>query len=75
MLSNSVFYVPSDVKITLNNNPKTFWEIFNLILLVPPFSWTQLSRITTKNNANLTLGYKKQALRKPWELRRAHLRA
>ena len=32
MLSNSVFYVPSDVKITLNN-PKKFWEILlNLIL-------------------------------------------
>ena len=57
------FYVPSDVKITLNN-PKKFWEIFNLILLVPPFSWTQLSRITSKNNANLTLGYRKKIINK-----------
>ena len=55
MLSNSVFYVPSDVKITLKK-PKKILEISNLIALVPPFSWTQLLRIASKNNVNLTVG-------------------
>ena len=59
MLSNSVFYVPSDVKITLKT-PQKILEISNLIALVPPFSWTQLSRIASKNTVNLTLGYRKK---------------
>ena len=39
-------------------------EISNLIALVPPFSWTQLSRIASKNNVNLTLGYRKKIINK-----------
>ena len=62
MLSNSVFYVPSDVKITLKT-PQKILEISNLIALVP-FSWTQLSRIASKNTVNLTLGYRKKIINK-----------
>ena len=33
------------------------WKIFNLMAYVPFYSWAKLSQITSKNAANLTLGF------------------
>ena len=60
MLSKSVFLcVLSGVKITLKN-PKISWKIFNLNAVVPFCSCAKLSRIASKNNANLTIGFWKK---------------
>ena len=56
MLSKRVFCVLSVVKITLKN-PKISWKIFNLKAYVPFYSWAKMSRITSKNKVNLTLGF------------------
>ena len=65
MLSNSavVYNVISEDKITLKNL-KISWEMFNLKAFTSLFSWPQLSRIATKNNANLTLGCRKKIINK-----------
>ena len=63
MLSKRVFCVLSIVKITLKN-PKIFGKIFNLKAYVSFYSWDKLSRITSKNNANLTLGFWKKIIKK-----------
>ena len=56
MLSKSVFCVLSGVKVTLKK-PKIYLKIFNLKAFAPFYSWAKLSRISSKNNAKLTLGF------------------
>ena len=54
MLSNSVFYVPSDVKITLNNPKKILGNIQFDSLSTTFFLDTTVAN-HVKKNANLTL--------------------
>ena len=55
MLSDSDFWVLSEVQITLKY-PTILWKIFNMNSLVPLFPWFQMSWVASINNANLTLG-------------------